>query len=284
MTPTRTTLDDSLATELRSWGVGGGCALVDRDGVAATAGDLDRSMAWASVTKIVSALTVLSVVADGGLGLDDPAGPPGATVQHLLAHASGLSFDEDRVLASPGSRRIYSNVGIDIAVDVAVAVTQSPSAAELVAERVLRPLGMSATALSGSPAHGMVGPVGDLARLAAELLEPSVLPPGVVDRATSLAYPGLAGVLPGFGRQDPNDWGLGVEIRGTKSPHWMPVEATAQAFGHFGQAGSFVWVDRELGLAAVALTGKAFGPWAAEAWPESSSRWIQAWQGSERGS
>ena len=35
-----------------------------------------------------------------------------------------------------------------------------------------------------------------------------------------VAFPELAGVLPGFGYHNPNDWGLGPEIRGTKAPHW----------------------------------------------------------------
>ena len=41
--------------------------------------------------------------------LDEPAGPPGATVRHLLAHASGLPFEGAAPIARPGTRRIYSN-------------------------------------------------------------------------------------------------------------------------------------------------------------------------------
>ena len=82
-----------------------------------------------------------------------------------------------------------------------------------------------------------------------------------------MAFPGLDGVLPGFGRQDPNDWGLGFEIRGTKSPHWTATANGAATFGHFGQSGTFLWIDPERDAGLVCLTDLDFGPWAKEAWP-----------------
>ena len=279
-----TALAEAVDAEFDSWGVDfGGCAVLDRTGILASAGDLASLLPWASVTKIASALAVLSVAADGLLDLDAPAGPEGSTVRHLLAHASGLAFDDDRVLSAPGRRRVYSNVGIDLAVAAATYAAAAPDAATLLADRVLVPLGMSRTELAGPPAHGMRGPVSDLALLAAELLEPCVLPPGIVAQARTDNYPGLGGVLPGFGRQDPNDWGLGLELRGAKSPHWMAAQASPASFGHFGQAGSFLWVDPDRGLAAVALTGTPFGPWASTAWPVSSARWMEIADGSGDG-
>jgi CubicO group peptidase (beta-lactamase class C family) len=273
----RTALAHLLDEDLADWGSSGAAAVVSAQGVEAASGHLRAPLPWASVTKIVSALAVLDVVHDGALDLDEPAGPPGSTVRHLLGHASGLAFGDDRVLAEPGVRRIYSNTGIDVAVAHAVARSGARDAADLLEQRVLRPLGMASTRLAGPAAHGMVGPVRDLALLALELLQPHVLPLAVVEEAVSPSFPGLAGVLPGFGRQDPNDWGLGIELRGAKRPHWMPPGATSNAFGHFGQAGSFLWVDRALGVGAVALTGRPFGPWAVEAWPRSSQRWLEAW-------
>ncbi len=267
-------LNSLLAEEFSTWGVtSGGCALVGPDGVIGSAGDVDEVLPWASVTKVLAALAVLSVVEDGALSLDDPAGPRGATVRHLLAHASGLAFDENRVIAAPGAKRIYSNVGIALAAQVASDRVKAGSPGALVRDRVLAPLGMSATRVAGSVAHSASGPVRDLARLAEELVHPRVLP---VAAATAVAFPGLAGVLPGFGRQVPNDWGLGVEIRGSKVRHWMPTNASPRAFGHFGQSGSFLWVDPTVPVAAVALTGTPFGEWAAAAWPVSSARWLAA--------
>jgi CubicO group peptidase (beta-lactamase class C family) len=273
----RSALDAVLAREWATWGVEhGGCAVLDPSGVIACVGSTTEVLPWASVTKIVSSLAVLDVIEDGLLDLDSAAGPPGATVRHLLAHASGLAFDEDTVLSAPGTRRIYSNVGIDTAVAAAVQASGARDAAELLASRVLEPLAMDRTVLVGPASHGLEGPLDDLIRLAAELLVPRVLRPWMVASAIEPAFPGLAGVLPGFGRQDPNDWGLGIELRDGKSPHWTPACLTATAFGHFGQSGSFLWVDRELGLAAGALTGTPFGPWAADAWPRSMDEVIRA--------
>jgi CubicO group peptidase (beta-lactamase class C family) len=83
-------------------------------------------------------------------------------------------------------------------------------------------------------------------------------------------FPGLVGVLPGFGRQEPNDWGLGFELRDAKSPHWTGARNSARTFGHFGRSGTFLWVDPEARLALGVLTDLDFGDWAAEAWPRLS--------------
>jgi CubicO group peptidase (beta-lactamase class C family) len=67
------------------------------------------------VTKLLTALTVLVAVDKGDVLLDEPAGPEGATVRHLLAHTSGVAFEqhagEDQILSAPGRKRIYSNRG-----------------------------------------------------------------------------------------------------------------------------------------------------------------------------
>ena len=70
----------------------------------------------------------------------------------------------------------------------------------------------------------------------------------VVAQATSVAFPGLRGVLPGVGRFDPLDWGLGFEVRGSKSPHWTGTRNSPATFGHFGGTGTFLWVDPAAGL------------------------------------
>src|SRR4051794_6370935 len=77
--------------------------------VLASTGDVKRIFEWASVTKVLTALTTLVGVEDRTVALDDPAGPPGSTVRHLLAHASGLDFDGGIADVPPGARRIYSN-------------------------------------------------------------------------------------------------------------------------------------------------------------------------------
>ncbi|GAB7033750.1 serine hydrolase domain-containing protein [Streptomyces sp. NPDC021749] len=243
-------------------------AVVRADGsVAGSYGPLEQRFPLASVTKPLAAYAALLAVEEGAVELDEPAGPEGSTVRHLLAHTSGLAFDEQRVMAAPGTRRIYSNTGFEVLGDHIAKATDIPFG-QYVHEAVLQPLGMTATELPGSPAKDGVSSVADLIRFAAELQAPRLLAPQTLAEATQVAFPGLTGVLPGYGHQKPNDWGLGFEIRDGKSPHWTGAGSSPRTYGHFGQSGTFLWVDPDAGAACVALTGRAFGPWAIEVWPQ----------------
>ncbi|MFZ3497423.1 serine hydrolase domain-containing protein [Streptomyces sp. 5.8] len=242
-------------------------AVVDADGtVLGSHGPVDHRFPLASVTKPLAAYAALVAYEEGAIELDEPAGPEGSTVRHLLAHTSGLAFDEHRVTAPPGQRRLYSNAGFEELGDHIAKATGIPFAAYL-AEAVFEPLGMASSSLEGSPAKDGVSTVSDLLRFAAELQQPRLLDVRTVAEATSVVHPGLKGVLPGYGHQSPNDWGLGLEIRGGKAPHWTGAGSSPRTFGHFGQSGTFLWVDPDARAACVALTDRAFGPWAVEAWP-----------------
>jgi CubicO group peptidase (beta-lactamase class C family) len=232
--------------------------------VLATAGEQDRPFRLASVTKLLTAYATLVAVEEGAVEWDTPAGPEGSTVRHLAAHASGLSFTDGKVQARPGARRIYSNVGFDVLGET-IATGAGIPFAEYLHQAVCEPLGMTATRLDGSPAADGVSTAADLARFAVELQTPTLA--HTLAEATTVAFPGLDGILPGFGRQQPNDWGLGFEIRDGKSPHWTGAGSSPRTFGHFGQSGTFLWVDPDAGVAAVVLTDRDFGPWAIEAWP-----------------
>jgi CubicO group peptidase (beta-lactamase class C family) len=241
--------------------------VVDRDGsTLGSFGDSGAPYHLASVTKLLTGYAVLLAVEEGGIELDDPAGPAGSTVEHLLGHASGLAPDAPRVVAAPGTRRIYSNAGFELLARY-VADATGIAFGDYLTEGVLRPLEMASTRLAGSPAAGAVATAADLASFAAELLSPRLLAPETLARATSVAFPGLTGVLPGYGRQEPNDWGLAFELRSSKRPHWTGQRNSPATYGHFGQAGTFLWVDPEAGVACCCLTDRAFGPWAVEAWP-----------------
>jgi CubicO group peptidase (beta-lactamase class C family) len=262
--------DASVLAAVDGWGAStAAVAVVDTDGLVASGGPLDLALPWASVTKLVTACAVLVGVSRGLVALDDPAGPTGATVRHLLAHAGGLPFDGPGSLAPAGRTRIYSNTGFDLLGSVLEAATGRPFAA-LLADWVLGPLSMDGTRLEGRPSEGLVGPVADLAALARELVAPRVLPAGTIAEASAVAFPGLRGVLPGFGLQDPCDWGLGFEIRDGKSPHWTGSGNSPATFGHFGRSGTFLWVDPVAGLGLACLTDRPFGAWAGEAWPALS--------------
>jgi CubicO group peptidase (beta-lactamase class C family) len=142
--------------------------------------------------------------------------------------------------------------------------------ADYLAEGVFQPLGMSSSRLVGSAAAGAVSTCADLAAFAAELQAPTLLAPQLLTEATQVAYPGLDGVLPGYGMQRPNDWGLGFELREAKNPHWTGSRNSPVTFGHFGRSGTFLWVDPVAGAACIALTDRDFGPWAHDAWPPFS--------------
>jgi CubicO group peptidase (beta-lactamase class C family) len=223
---------------------------------------------WASVTKPLTALAVLVAAEEGTLDLDEPAGPPGSTVRHLLAHASGLPFEGDTPIARPGQRRIYSNTGFEVLADHLAERAEMPFANYLAAA-VLEPLGTGAE-LRGSAAADMWGTLDDLVRFGHELLAPTLIAAETLAEATSVAFPGLVGVLPDFGRYEPMDWGLGVELKDAKKPHWTGARNSPRTFGHFGGAGTFLWVDPEAGVALACLTDREFGGWAKEAWPRLS--------------
>jgi len=244
-------------------------AVVRADGTVVGAhGPTGHRFALASVTKPLAAYAVLVAYEEGAIELDEPAGPEGSTVRHLLAHTSGLAFDEHRVTAPAGTRRLYSNAGFEVLGDHVAKATDIPFG-EYLRQAVLEPLGMTATSLDGdaSPAKDGTSTVDDLVKFAAEMQAPRLLDARTVAAAMSVTYPGLKGVLPGYGHQSPNDWGLGFEIRDSKSPHWTGSSSSPRTFGHFGQAGTFLWVDPDAGAACVALADRAFGPWAVEAWP-----------------
>lgn len=234
-----------------------------------TAGSADRVFRLASVTKPLVAYAVLIAVEEGAIELDQPAGPPGSTVRHLLAHTSGVAFDTADILAKPGAKRIYSSAGFELLADFVGEHTGIPFA-DYLREAVLEPLGMTDTSLTGSAGHGAHATLADLLRFAAELLEPRLISTQTHTAATTVQFPGTNGVLPGFGSQRPNDWGLGFEIRDGKSPHWTGSANSPATYGHFGQSGTFLWVDPRHDLACVALSDENFGDWSREVWPPFS--------------
>lgn len=238
----------------------------------ATHGDTAAPFRLASVTKPLVARAAHIAVEEGAFDLDTPAGPPGATVRHLLAHASGVAMQSGEILAAPGTRRIYSNHGFTLLAEALQEATDIEFG-EYLREAVFEPLGMASTTLVGGAAaagYGGESSVDDLARFAADLLRPVLVTSEMHAEATTVQFAGLNGVLPGFGSQRPNDWGLGFEIRAEKKPHWTGASNSARTYGHFGQSGTFLWVDPVVELAFVVLTDRDFGDWTYPLWPAIS--------------
>ncbi|UFU02031.1 beta-lactamase family protein [Ruania suaedae] len=239
-------------------------------------GEVEAARPWKSVTKLLTALATLIAVDRGHVHLDDPAGPEGSTVRHLLAHASGLPFEAGGPTQTPGQRRVYSNVGFEtLAGHVSDAV--DTDFALWAREVVLEPLELSTVEFHGSAAYAAGGSTLDALGLGLELLTPTLLDGDLAQQARTVAFPGLAGVLPGFGNQTHNDWGLGYEIRAGKSPHWTAPEADLATFGHFGQSGSFLWVDPQARLTAAFLGAQPFrADLHGELWPRLNSEILSA--------
>lgn len=261
-------------------------AVIGADGeVLARAGSVGQPFQLASVTKALVAIACWVAHEEGSLRFDDELtvdadpDPIVCTTADLLAHCAGLAPEGRQRLAPVGTKRIYANAGFEVLGEVVAERTSMP-VAQYLHEAVVEPLGLSGTRLTGSPAHGGISTVDDLARVAAELLRPTLIDTTTHDLATSVHRPGLSGVLPGFGRHEDNCWGLGVERRCTKQPHWTSPLNSPATFGHFGASGTLLWVDPDAALALVVLTDIGFGPWAVEAWPALSTEVLTTVNGS----
>ena len=237
------------------------------DGRTETYGDATRAVRLASVSKPVAALAALVAAEEGVVDLDERAGPAGSTVRHLLAHASGLPFEGEEPIARPGTRRIYSNEGFRALAGHLSEKAEMPFA-EYVRAAVCGPLELGLDP-RGDPGSGMHASLDDVLALGRQLLAPTVVASETLAEMTSVQFPGLSGVLPDYGRFDPLDWGLGVQVN-TRPRSWMGSLTSDRAYGHFGGSGTFLWIDPEARVACAALSNRDFGDWAKAAWPTLS--------------
>jgi CubicO group peptidase (beta-lactamase class C family) len=247
-------------------------AVIRPSGSIDISGDQHDPFRIASVAKTITTWACLVAVEEGIVALDQPVGQPGCTLRHLLCHAGGYGFEGTEPIARPERNRIYSNSGIEMAATM-ISEAAAMTFADYLDEAVLGPLGMSTTSLHGSPAHRMWSTAADLTRFILEVRAPTLISAATATDATTVQFPDLNGIIPGVGRYTPCPWGLGFEIRGTKQPHWTGTTNSTSTFGHFGGAGTFIWVDPALGVACLALTNRPFDEWADEAlhlWPSFS--------------
>ncbi len=256
-------------SEIDEWPVDHVAAAIVRRGVVTTRGDIDRPFPLASLTKLITALAVLVAHEEGTLSTESIATEHGATVGDLLAHAGGIAPDGMRAISPPRTRRIYSTAAYDKLAHQ-LAVSSAMSHTTYIQQAVLQPAGMDSTIVDGPAGSGAIGTVRDVLRLIRCWSQPVIVSPTTLDLATSTHLPQLSGVLPGYGRQSPNPWGFGPEIRGSKSPHWTGSLNSPTTFGHFGRSGTMMWIDRDADVSLVALTDREFGPWAMDAWPKLS--------------
>ena len=296
-----------IEEELAGWPVGASAACLLRFGPEGELSELSHTVGssepfrLASVSKPISALAFLVAMEEGLFELDEVIDPLGATWRQLLSHAGGLPPDKGGKVGpgdlaelieagarsfpgarAPGGRRVYSNLGFELAAELLSERSEIPFG-EYVSEAVFEPLGMKGARVDPAlypaagphgAAAGMSASADELALLAAELRCPSLVSPATIAEATSLQCGAIPGVLPGFGSQENNAWGLGLEIRNGKWPHWTGSLNSEGTFGHFGQSGTFIWVDAAAGAALVVLTDRPFDDFAKSAWPALSDRII----------
>ncbi len=244
-------------------------AVVAPDGAVTTVGDIDEVFQLASITKLATALAVLVAVEEGSVGLDQIVTEAGATVADLLCHASGLAADVHAQLATPRAQRIYSTAGYERLGETVASHTEMRFP-DYLREAVFAPLGMRSSELHGSPGANATSTVRDQIALAEAWRHAIVVHHSTLQSATAPVLPALGGVLPGFGRFAPNSWGLGPEIRGDKQPHWTGRSNSPATYGHFGRAGTMLWIDPAAGYILIALTDEPFGHWATTHWPAVS--------------
>ncbi len=247
-------------------------AVLHGPSVISTVGDTERVQRLASLTKPMAAWAIMVGVEEGIVALDDEVGQPGCTLRHLLAHAGGFPFEGSDPIAAPATNRIYSNSGFDLAA-AHLADAAAMSFADYLDAAVLAPLGMSSSVLHGSAAHGVRSTLADTTRFVAEVMRPTLLHDATADDVRSVQYPALGGMVPGVGRFDRSPWGLGFEVRGDKSPHWTGTTNSPRTFGHFGGAGTMMWIDPDHDVGLVALADRPFDEWrdeAMRAWSELS--------------
>ena len=171
--------------------------------------------------------------------LDEPAGPPGSTVRHLLAHTSGLPFEGEVPIARPESRRIYSNEAFRVLAERLRGRAEMPFA-EYVREAVCT--------ARARPRPDRRSGVGDerlarrRARAGRELLVPRLVAEETRDEMTSVQFPGLAGRPPGSRPLRPARLGS----RRPAEHAAAVVDGDADVRAHvrpFRRMGTFLWVD-----------------------------------------
>lgn len=282
----------------------------DKDAPPVTA---DTLYDLASLTKVVATTTMAMILVDEGrLDLDRPVrdflpgfqgpGKELVTIRHLLTHSSGLDatsplYKEVRGRAAflerieamdlsyaPGSRSVYSDLGIILLGEILERVAGQPLDA-FVRDRVFEPLGMrdtmfrpppelrpriapteidpwrgrlvhgevhdeNAFAMGGVAPHaGLFSTAGDLARFGQMLLNGGVLEGRrIVSRETVALFTRRAGI-PG------SDRALGWDTKSAEGSSAGTLFSPT-SFGHTGFTGTSIWIDPERQLYVILLTNR----------------------------
>jgi CubicO group peptidase (beta-lactamase class C family) len=194
----------------------------------------------------------------------------------------------------PGTRRVYSNEGYAVLGELLAAATGMPHA-EYIRRAVFEPLGMDAflglpddeagRALEvlepgiwrpglqlfnspewrrrGTAAGGAFATAEAYARVVQLLLAGGapLLAPATYAEMAKAQFPGIPGGVESFASWEVGDWGLGLDIRDAKEPHWLPSACSPATLSHFGASGTLMWADpvAQVGLVCLANRGTYSG-------------------------
>lgn len=103
----------------------------------------------------------------------------------------------------------------------------------------------------GLPWGGLITTVDGALRLVRAFhgFPPEFLSPAVRAQAVRTQTDDLGGGYGGPFTYPRCPWGLGPDLRDAKQPHWAPVEASPDTFGHAGASGCVAWCDPSLDIA-----------------------------------
>jgi CubicO group peptidase (beta-lactamase class C family) len=257
----------------------------------------ETRFALASLTKPLAAAACLCAFEEGLVELDEEVRDGFSLrhlLSHCSGLPAESDALDGPLLDPPGSYRRYSNAGYALAARLVAQAAEMPFR-DYLREAVLDPLGMDASlglALAdGARAASVREPGlwgdgealfnGDAFRAAALaesggfatarayarflscLLDGGratggrLLAAETVDDMLSTQFGELPGTVEAVASWDACGWGLGLDVRGTREPHWTGDALTATANTHFGSSGTLAWIDRERGLGLVALASRS---------------------------
>lgn len=249
--------------------------VVDPDGELSVFGTVKGRYGFASVTKLLTTQVIADAVASGFVSFDDWVNDEyfnkgQVSLSDLLSHSSGIRPDHLECVA-PREKRIYTNEAFELAGNFVMKRLGADFENYAIGDLFEEGLGLhlnSTIKMNGSCAHSANGSFEDLLAFAQEIRQPTFLEPQIHSQLVKPYLPELSGVLPGWGNYDRNEFGIGYEIKGDKSPHWTGSKSSPQTYGHFGQSGVFVFHDPVNMITASCVTNHDFGPWSKEAFPK----------------
>jgi CubicO group peptidase (beta-lactamase class C family) len=261
----------------------------------------------ASLTKLATTALVLTLVRDGDLALDDPwqrlvpeYAEPRSTLRQVLTHTAGLAWHRDyyrvasgieaiaalaakeEIAYPPGRGYAYSDLGYIMFTAALARLAETPFA-ELLASRVLRPLGIREAELRYRPPDPRACASTELdatwrkRRVRGEVHDENAYAMGGIAGHAGLfgTAEAVAKLMPAYTRgavigealasearreqaTGPNiRRGLGLLLRSPVGPN-CSERFSLSSIGHTGFTGTSVWYDPEKDLLVVLLTNSVY--------------------------